>query len=56
MMRGIQRDFVIMIVSTVVALVIGILIGALAGYFGPIVDNLLMRFVDIILSVPILSS
>lgn len=54
MMRGTQRDFVIMIVSTVVALVIGILIGAIAGYFSGWADNLLMRFVDVMLAVPVL--
>lgn len=54
MMRGTQRDFVIMIVSTAVALVIGITIGAIAGYFSGVTDNLLMRFVDIMLAVPVL--
>ncbi|MDQ2796823.1 MAG: ABC transporter permease [Actinomycetota bacterium] len=54
MMRGTQRDFIIMIVSTAVTLTIGITIGAIAGYFGAIADNLLMRFVDLMLSVPVL--
>ena len=54
MMRGTQRDFIIMIVSSVVALAVGIVVGALAGYFGSLADNLLMRFVDIMLSVPVL--
>ena len=54
MMRGTQRDFEIIIVSTVIALTLGILIGALAGYFGKFVDNLMMRFVDIMLTVPYL--
>lgn len=54
LMRGTQRDFVIMVVSTLVALTIGITIGAIAGYFGTVADNLLMRFVDVMLSVPAL--
>lgn len=54
MMRGTQRDFIIMIVSVFVALAIGILIGAAAGYFGGFVDALLMRFVDVMLAVPVL--
>jgi ABC-type dipeptide/oligopeptide/nickel transport system permease subunit len=54
MMRGTQRDFIIMIASVVVALLIGILIGALSGYFGGVTDFLLMRFVDIMLAVPVL--
>lgn len=54
MFRGTQRDLLIIGVSTSVALVIGITIGSLAGYFGKVVDNILMRFVDIMLTVPAL--
>jgi peptide/nickel transport system permease protein len=54
MMRGTQRDVIIVVISTVVALLIGITIGALAGYFGTFVDNLLMRLVDVMLCVPVL--
>lgn len=34
------------------ALFIGITVGALAGYFGGILDNILMRTVDVIISIP----
>ncbi|MBY0121026.1 oligopeptide ABC transporter permease [Bacillus sp. S/N-304-OC-R1] len=34
------------------ALVIGVTVGALAGYFGGIIDAMLMRFVDIVISIP----
>lgn len=34
------------------ALIIGIPIGALAGYFAGFVDGILMRFVDIVISIP----
>jgi peptide/nickel transport system permease protein len=54
MMRGTQRDFIIVVLSTVIALVIGITVGALAGYYSTFVDNLLMRFVDVMLCVPVL--
>src|SRR4051794_32601188 len=54
LMRGTQRDFVIVIISTALTLFIGILLGAIAGYFGSVADNLVMRFVDIMLSVPAL--
>lgn len=54
LMRGTQRDFVIVIISTTLTLTIGILLGAIAGYFGNIVDNVVMRFVDIMLSIPAL--
>jgi ABC-type dipeptide/oligopeptide/nickel transport system permease subunit len=52
LMRGTQRDFIIIVVSTVITLVIGIMVGAIAGYFGKFADNLLMRFVDVMLTVP----
>jgi len=54
MMRGIQRSTYISLLFVLIAGSIGILIGALAGYFGRYVDNVLMRIVDIILTVPIL--
>lgn len=37
-----------------IATLLGTLVGAIAGFFGGIVDTILMRFVDILLSVPIL--
>lgn len=39
--------------SMAVALVFGIGIGALAGFYGGIIDNLLMRFTDVILAIPL---
>jgi peptide/nickel transport system permease protein len=36
------------------ATILGVLIGAISGFFGGIVDTILMRFVDILLSVPLL--
>jgi peptide/nickel transport system permease protein len=54
LMRGTQRDFVIVIVSTSITLTIGILLGAVAGYFGAVTDNFVMRFVDVMLAVPAL--
>lgn len=38
--------------AAAINLVIGILYGGIAGYFGGRVDNLMMRFIDIIYSVP----
>ncbi|WP_420837699.1 oligopeptide ABC transporter permease [Bacillus mesophilum] len=38
--------------SVLGAIIIGITVGALAGYFGGIVDAILMRFVDVIISIP----
>jgi peptide/nickel transport system permease protein len=52
--RGTQRDLLIILVSTSIAVFIGIIVGAVAGYFGAFADNVLMRFVDIMLTVPYL--
>lgn len=54
MMRGTQRDLIMIVISTAIALFLGVLVGALAGYYGKLVDNVLMRFVDIMLTVPYL--
>jgi peptide/nickel transport system permease protein len=40
--------------ATLVAVTIGLLIGTTAGYFGGVVDNLLMRLVDLVLAFPAL--
>src|SRR5262249_35961122 len=52
LMRGIQRSTIIAVLFVLVAGGIGILFGALAGYYGRFVDNILMRFVDLILTIP----
>ena len=41
------------LLSMMMAIVLGISIGAFAGYYGGIVDNILMRFTDVILAVPL---
>lgn len=40
------------LVATLVALIIGVLYGATAGFVGGYVDNLMMRFVDILYALP----
>lgn len=41
-------------ISTGVALTMGLLVGAIAGYYGGWIDNVLMRLVDVLLSIPTL--
>ena len=53
-MRGIQRSTYISVIFVIIAGFLGVAVGAVAGYFGRWVDNVLMRVVDIILTVPIL--
>ncbi len=38
--------------SVVIAIILGLMVGIVAGYFGGIVDSVLMRFVDAMLSFP----
>ena len=52
--RGIQLSIWIGFLASLLALVIGMIVGISAGYFGKVVDSLLMRIVDIIQSFPIL--
>lgn len=40
------------LVSASMIIVIGVSLGALAGFFGGLVDNLIMRFTDIMLAIP----
>lgn len=49
---GAQASLLIGVVSTVFGLVGGMLLGLIAGAFGGWADNVVMRFVDILLSVP----
>ena len=49
---GARASLIIGIVSTAFGLVGGILLGLLAGMFGGWVDNVIMRLVDILLSIP----
>jgi ABC-type dipeptide/oligopeptide/nickel transport system permease subunit len=51
-MRGVQRSTFIALTFILLAGVFGVLVGAISGYFGRYVDNVLMRFVDLILTIP----
>ena len=49
---GARVSLLVGILATAVSLVIGVTWGAVAGYFGGRVDNLMMRFVDVMYSLP----
>ncbi|MFN2492950.1 MAG: ABC transporter permease, partial [Pyrinomonadaceae bacterium] len=51
-LQGGQISLMVGIIATVVSLVIGIAYGAVAGYVGGRIDNLMMRVVDILYSLP----
>jgi peptide/nickel transport system permease protein len=49
---GARFSLLVGIVSVIVGLSIGLVLGAVAGYFGRFVDSLIMRAMDVMLSVP----
>lgn len=49
---GARISLFIGLVATIISVIIGTIIGAVAGFFGGAVDILMMRLVDIILSIP----
>jgi oligopeptide transport system permease protein len=51
-LQGGQISLMVGIIATIVSLLIGVAYGAVAGYLGGRVDNLMMRFVDILYSLP----
>ncbi|NDE00689.1 MAG: ABC transporter permease subunit [Gammaproteobacteria bacterium] len=51
-LAGVQISLQIGLLATLVSLCIGVAFGATAGYLGGKIDNLMMRFVDILYSLP----
>ncbi|MGH1422442.1 MAG: ABC transporter permease subunit [Hyphomonas sp.] len=52
LMIGLRISLLVGVVATFVSLIIGVLWGATAGYLGGSVDNLMMRFVDVLYALP----
>jgi peptide/nickel transport system permease protein len=51
-MNGTRRSLTIMFIIGIVAGVIGVVVGSIAGFYGKVVDAVLMRLVDFIQTVP----
>ena len=51
-LQGGQISLMVGIIATIVSSLIGVAYGAVAGYLGGRIDNLMMRFVDILYSLP----
>ncbi len=49
---GARYSLVIGVVSVTVGLTVGVTLGSIAGYFGGVVDNVIMRMMDIMLAIP----
>jgi len=54
MLYGSRISLSVGLIAVLIATTIGIIVGSISGYFGGVVDNILMRFVDIMLSIPTL--
>ena len=52
MLQGGQISLFVGVISTLVSLLIGVTYGAIAGYFGGSLDNVMMRIVDVLYSLP----
>jgi peptide/nickel transport system permease protein len=52
-MAGGQTSLLVGLTSMLMAILLGVGIGAFAGFYGGLIDNLLMRFTDIVLAVPL---
>ena len=51
-MKGTQRSIQVMFIIGFFAAIIGTVVGAVAGYYRGVVDNVLMRFTDFIITIP----
>jgi len=54
-MRGLQQSLIIAILVGVIATLVGTLVGALAGYYRGWTESVLMRFTDVMITIPTLA-
>jgi len=52
LMVGARTSLIVCVVGVLFAGIIGVVLGLLAGYFGKWIDNLIMRIVDVVMSIP----
>lgn len=50
--HGSRMSLIVSFSSVTISLIIGGILGAISGYFGGIIDNILMRLTDILLAIP----
>lgn len=54
-LRGAQKSVQIMLLVALFSTVIGVTLGAIAGFYGGRVDSVVMRFIDLVLTIPLLA-
>ena len=52
LLYGTRISLLVGIMATAISTVIGVLLGLLAGYFGGVIDMIIMRFTDMVMSFP----
>ena len=52
LIMGTRVSLVVGLIATGISLVFGVLLGAVAGYFGGVVDDVIMRLMDVLLALP----
>ena len=52
LVHGARISMIIGLVTVAISLIIGVILGAIAGYEGGLIDTIIMRLTDIILSIP----
>ncbi len=53
-MRGAQQSLIVMVVVGLLATTIGIVMGAVSGFLRGRIDNVLMRFTDMVITIPVI--
>lgn len=53
-MRGTQQSLMIMVIVGIIGTVLGTVIGAVSGYYRGGIDGTLMRFTDIVITIPVI--
>ncbi len=53
-LRGVQTSLLVMVVLGLISLALGTLVGSLAGYYRGRADTFLMRFTDLIITLPVI--
>ncbi len=52
-MRGVQQTTVVILILGILSTIIGVVLGAIAGYYRGSVDSVIMRFTDLVITMPI---
>lgn len=52
LLYGMRVSLLVGILATVISTVVGVILGLVAGYFGGVIDMMIMRFTDMVMSFP----